>query len=98
MLQHPGPSYEHTYVQEHATDGCHVFPVPHEACVNEKMGPPYGKKWRFVDEETGITHVQSTTTLWAAITTACGINVGFGEPWDTNLHLVVTCIRCAGAK
>lgn len=51
--------------------------------------------YRFVDEH-GLVHVEpKRVARRGALITQCGLAVDFGEPWDDDRTLIVTCVACA---
>lgn len=51
--------------------------------------------YRYVDQGE-LVHVEAAyLARRGALKTACGIIVNFGEAWDDDRTLVVTCVACA---
>lgn len=53
--------------------------------------------YRFVDA-AGVVHEEEFVAGNAAWTTQCRRGVMFGEQWDDDYRIVVTCIRCLGRR
>jgi hypothetical protein len=57
-------------------------------------------RYRWIDDD-GVVHIEHARKpghTSPGYMTTCNISVGFGSLWDDDWRMVVTCVRCLGAR